>query len=115
MRSVVSESTVATAAANKRRVACQPKLAFQPKLVRAKADGGEGGNRTHSQARSAGATILKTATTTRHVSLSTAHPTVRREAPGLDHSYTRRSGFDLPDDRGAMKAVGPETVEHLVH
>ena len=33
-------------------------------------DGGEGGNRTHPSARSAEATILKTVTTTRHVSLS---------------------------------------------
>ncbi len=33
-------------------------------------DGGEGGNRTHPPAQSVGATILKTVTTTRHVSLS---------------------------------------------
>src|SRR5688572_16588666 len=77
--------------------------------------GGEGGNRTHPPARSAGATILKTVTTTRHVSLSTFDPTVHRETPGLEDAYARRSGFDLADDRGAMKAVGPETVEHLVH
>ena len=39
-------------------------------------DGGEGGNRTHHPAQSVGATVLKTVTTTRHVSLSTRDPTV---------------------------------------
>ena len=41
------------------------------------AHGGEGGNRTHHPARSVGATVLKTVTTTRHVSLSVYHPIVR--------------------------------------
>src|SRR5688572_4754973 len=36
-------------------------------------DGGEGGNRTHPSTQSAEATILKTVTTTRHVSLSVLH------------------------------------------
>src|SRR5690349_11151579 len=40
-------------------------------------NGGEGGNRTHHPARSVGATVLKTVTTTRHVSLSVHHPTAR--------------------------------------
>ena len=49
-------------------------------------DGGEGGNRTHPPAQSAEATILKTVTTTRHVSLSTFYPTVHRAAS--EASYT---------------------------
>ena len=41
-------------------------------------NGGEGGNRTHPSTQSAEATILKTVTTTRHVSLSAFDPIVRR-------------------------------------
>ena len=51
------------------RLAGLPAVASERSERLAKA-GGEGGNRTHPPARSAGATILKTVTTTRHVSLS---------------------------------------------
>ena len=62
--------------------------------------GGEGGNRTHPSTQSAGATILKTVTTTRHVSLSAPILTgtcraIQKRAP--EHALRRwyRYGFQL--------------------
>ena len=49
-------------------------------------NGGEGGNRTHHPARSVGATVLKTVTTTRHVSLSAFDPMPRPRPANLSRS-----------------------------
>ena len=64
--------------------------------------GGEGGNRTHPSAQSAEATILKTVTTTRHVSLSAVYPTVPRATS--DARYTIDTPGN-PDSTSPMTAA----------
>ena len=60
-------------------MACHERTWRRAEALAGESNGGEGGNRTHHPARSVGATVLKTVTTTRHVSLSTFNPIVPME------------------------------------